>query len=132
MKAIINKTKFYRAGRVVATFMIISLTACSQNTLNSQTFENEKDKCLSPYFIVLAENSETEQLPLKSTGVDVNIAGVIADVKVKQVYTNTGKNPIEAIYIFPASARAAVYEMIMKIDEREIVECHYRKYKKSG
>jgi len=39
----------------------------------------------------------------------VNIAGVIADVKVTQVYKNEGTNPLEAIYVFPASTRAAVY-----------------------
>ena len=48
------------------------------------------------------------------------IAGVIARVKVKQLFENTGQNPIEAVYVFPASTRAAVHGMRMKIGERTI------------
>ncbi len=85
----------------------------------SQSVETE-DKTLSPYFFVKSDNPETDQLPLKLTSVNVNIAGVIADVTVSQVYKNEGKNVLEAIYVFPASTRAAVYDMKMKIGEREI------------
>ena len=38
----------------------------------------------------------------------------------RQVYKNNGKQPIEAIYVFPASTRAAVYAMEMVIGERTI------------
>jgi len=41
---------------------------------------------------------------------------VIADVQVTQVYENEGKRPLEAIYIFPASTRAAVYGMGMTVE----------------
>jgi len=85
-----------------------------------QEREENTDKTLSPYFVVLSEN-DAASLPLKSTSANVNIAGVIADVKVAQIYKNEGKSPIEAIYVFPASTRAAVYGMTMKIGEREIV-----------
>jgi len=78
------------------------------------------DKNLSPYFLVLSKEGEIAKLPLKSTKVDVEISGVIADVNVKQVYTNTGKSTIEAIYVFPASTKAAVYDMLMTVDGREI------------
>jgi Ca-activated chloride channel family protein len=81
----------------------------------------QAEKTLSPYFFIQSEDPSTDQLPLKSTEVKVNIAGVIADVKVMQIYTNTGTRPIEAIYVFPASTRAAVYGMKMTIGERTIV-----------
>lgn len=61
----------------------------------------QAEKSLSPYFFVKSDDPSTDQLPLKSTDVDVNIAGVIADVKVTQVYTNAGTQPIEAIYLQP-------------------------------
>jgi hypothetical protein len=48
------------------------------------------DKTLSPYFFVLSEEPDVDQLPLHSTSAVVNISGVIADVKVKQVYKNRG------------------------------------------
>ena len=77
------------------------------------------DKSLSPYFMIKsgAENG-VESFPLKSTSAEVKIAGVIADVKVTQVYKNDGNSPIEAMYVFPGSTRAAVYGMQMTIGER--------------
>ena len=83
--------------------------------------ESDPDKTLSPYFFVKTTNPGLDQLPLKATSAKVNIAGVIADVTVVQEYANEGKNPIEAIYVFPASTRAAVYSMKMTIGERTIV-----------
>jgi len=79
------------------------------------------DKTLSPYFFVKSDSPDVDQLPLKSTSAVVNVAGVIADVQVTQVYKNEGQRPIEAVYIFPASTRAAVYGMKMTIGERVIV-----------
>lgn len=86
----------------------------------SQETGNE-DKTLSPYFLVLSDDPATDQLPLKSTSAEVNIAGVIADVTINQVYKNEGKNALEAIYTFPASSQAAVYAMEMTIGDRTIV-----------
>jgi hypothetical protein len=79
------------------------------------------DKSLSPYFIVNSASSAVEGFPLKATSAEVNIAGVIADVTVRQQYENAGDEPIEAIYVFPASTRAAVYGMEMKVGNRLIV-----------
>jgi Ca-activated chloride channel family protein len=79
------------------------------------------DKTLSPYFFVKSDDPDLDQLPLKSTSADVKVVGVIADVIVTQVYKNEGKKPIEAIYIFPASTRAAVYGMKMTIGKRTLI-----------
>ena len=81
----------------------------------------EANKTLSPYFFVKGDGPGMDQLPLKSTSADIKVLGVIADVIVKQVYKNEGKTPLEAIYIFPASTRAAVYGMKMTIGKRTIV-----------
>jgi Ca-activated chloride channel family protein len=100
---------------------VILLLAVQNIAINAQTNENvNADKTLSPFFFVQSEDSDLDQLPLKSTSADVNIAGVIADVKVVQVYKNEGNSVLEAIYIFPASTRAAVYDMKMTIGERVI------------
>lgn len=80
--------------------------------------EQTNDKTLSPYFLIKSTDSTIEQLPLYSTSADVQISSAIADVTVKQVYQNTGKKPIEAIYVFPASSKCAVYAMKMTIGER--------------
>ena len=76
------------------------------------------DATLSPYFFVKSDDASVDQLPLKSTSAKVAIAGVIADVKVTQVYRNTGTKPLEALYVFPGSTRSAVYGMTMTIGER--------------
>jgi len=81
----------------------------------------ENDKTLSPYFFIDGGDPSVDNFPLKSTNVVVNISGVIADVTVIQRYTNNGTRPINARYIFPASTRAAVHGMVMKIGEKVIV-----------
>ncbi|MCE5334816.1 MAG: VWA domain-containing protein [Desulfobacteraceae bacterium] len=80
-----------------------------------------EDKTLSPYFFVQSSDPDLDQLPLKSTSAAVNISGIIADVSVTQVYKNEGKKALEAVYVFPASTRAAVYGMKMTIGDRTIV-----------
>src|SRR4030042_465011 len=79
-----------------------------------------KDRTLSPYFVVLSDDPEKDALPLKSTRADVKIAGVVAAVKITQVYKNQGKKALEAIYVFPASSRAAVHAMRMTVGQRII------------
>jgi Ca-activated chloride channel family protein len=81
----------------------------------------ESDRTASPYFFVQSSDPGIDRLPLKSNIVDVNISGVIADVTVTQVYKNEGNRAIEAIYIFPASTKAAVYGMKMQVGERTIL-----------
>lgn len=92
--------------------------------LGSHASEVQKvsnDKTLSPYFLVQGDDPAGDKLPLETTEVTVDIAGVIADVRVTQVYKNAGAKPIEAIYVFPASTRAAVYGLKMTLGERTIV-----------
>lgn len=79
------------------------------------------DRVLSPYFHIQSDEPELDKMPLLGTSVEARIAGVIADVTVVQEYKNEGTRPIEAIYVFPASTRAAVYGMKMTIGERTIV-----------
>jgi Ca-activated chloride channel family protein len=84
--------------------------------------ENKEDKTLSPYFKVMGNGiGNIENLPLQDTSAQVDIVGVIADVKVRQVYQNRGEAAIEAIYVFPGSSKAAVYGMKMTIGERVVV-----------
>ncbi len=77
-------------------------------------------RSLSPYFVVDKTEPGVDALPLKTTRVDVKVNGVIADVRVTQVYRNAGTTPLEARYVFPASTRAAVYAMRMRIGERAV------------
>ena len=86
------------------------------------------DKTLSPYFFVEGGDPSVDRLPLKDTHVDVAIAGVIADVTVRQVYENRGSRPLHARYVFPASTRAAVYGMSIQVgDVRTVARIRERK-----
>jgi Ca-activated chloride channel family protein len=107
-------------SRLVFTSIMLLISLSFILSVQAQP-EVSDNKTLSPYFWVKSDDPGVEQLPLKSTGADVSIAGVIADVKVMQVYQNTGKQAIEAIYVFPASTRASVYGMKMTIGERTII-----------
>lgn len=80
--------------------------------------QEEEDLTISPYFFVSCPDSTADRLPLKHTSAEVRISGVIADVTVRQTYCNEGENVLEAIYVFPASTRAAVYAMNMTIGNR--------------
>lgn len=60
----------------------------------------------------------TERLPLLMTRVNADIAGVIADVTLTQVYQNRGSKPIEAVYVFPVTRHAAVYAMSLRVGDR--------------
>jgi len=108
--------KMNNLGVVVILLIILSMSF----DIRSQQ-ENKDDQTLSPYFFVQSDDPKLDQLPLKATSAVVDIAGVIADVKVKQVYKNEGSKALEAIYIFPGSTRAAVYGMKMTIGERTIL-----------
>ena len=88
--------------------LLLLVTAFVSLTASSQTpVEARADKTLSPYFFVKGD-PKVDQLPLKDTHVDINVSGVIADVRVTQTYRNEGSRPFNATYMFPASTRAAV------------------------
>lgn len=86
----------------------------------AQSQPSSEDKTLAPYFFVQGDPA-VDHLPLKDTRVQIDVSGVIADVKVLQTYRNEGSRPINARYVFPASTRAAVYSMRMRIGEQVIV-----------
>ena len=89
--------------------------------LSFSIFSKAQEKNESPYFVVLSDEDAQAQLPLKTTSVEVDISGVIADVQLTQRYVNTGASTIEAIYVFPASTRSAVYAMEMLVGDRRVV-----------
>jgi len=99
--------------------LILTIPMLKHETTQAQIF-NDNEKTLSPYFVIPDGDPVIDKIPLLSTSADVNIVGVIADVTITQIYKNEGEKAIEAIYVFPASTRAAVYHMQMTIGERKI------------
>lgn len=96
-----------------AIFLVLWSPEAQANDIEARPAE-------SPYFHIKGADTNVDALPLKSTRVDVRIAGVIADVTVTQRYRNEGKRPIEAKYVFPSATTAAVHAMNVRIGERLI------------
>lgn len=67
-----------------------------------------------------SHGKQTGTCPLKHTDVQARIAGYVARVAVKQVFTNPFKEKIEAVYTFPLPENAAVDAMTMKVGTRTI------------
>ncbi len=104
---------------LLGLFFLVSSASAQYGAWGRRTQESDVPlRCGSPRFIV--KSGDSTGFALKSTEVTVNIVGVIADVQIRQVYYNSGKSPVEATYIFPASTRAAVYAMTMKVRDRVI------------
>ena len=126
---------FWRNAITLACLVLMGITPLAAQD------DSDNTKTLSPYFVVISEHPETDQLPLKETTVRSSISGSIADVTIRQVYINTGRNPLEAIYTFPMSTRAAVYAMQMtignrtiraQIEEKQKARADYEKAKQEG
>src|SRR5919106_6791724 len=111
-------TEIFRLILRSVCLVVIAITTLSTSAF-AQSAEQE-DKTLSPYFFVQGDPS-VDRLPLKDTRVEIAVSGVIADVQVVQTYRNEGSRPINATYVFPASTRAAVYAMRMRIGDRVVV-----------
>lgn len=127
---------------MITRTLVVTITLILVLTPQAVLADESHTKTLSPYFQVTSAASEgVELLPLESTSAEVDISGVIADVRVTQVYQNSGNVPLEAKYVFPASTRAAVYAMqmtigervrIAKIKERQAAKATYAKAKSEG
>ena len=106
-------------GRVLLC-IAMSLLAAILMLISPPTLadDSEARPAQSPYFAVASTDPSVDRLPLKSTNVDVRIAGVIADVTVTQHYRNEGQRPIEARYVFPGSTQSAVYAMTVRLGDR--------------
>ncbi len=102
--------------KIATVILILTILASSAWAVEG----SNADKTLSPYFFIQNEDENLDHFPLKKTDVEVVVSGVIADVTVRQHYSNNGNRPLNGRYIFPGSTRAAVHGMKMIIGERVI------------
>jgi Ca-activated chloride channel homolog len=112
--------KSVRALLLLVLLTVLDSIISAQPSYASDT-QASATRSQAPYFLLLNGDPEVDHFPLLSTTADVTVSGVIADVRVKQTYKNAGRKAIEAVYVFPASTRAAVYGMKMTIGERTVV-----------
>ena len=87
------------------------------------------------------EPGQYYELPRLDTKVDLAIDGLVVSATVDQMFVNNSSEPIEAIYVFPLPDKAAVYDMVMIVNDR-LIQSHvkerkaakktYEKAKKAG
>jgi Ca-activated chloride channel family protein len=108
-------------GMVLVLLMTCqALATVTRQAASTPERSNGAENTLSPYFVVQSDDPQTDALPLKDTRADVKIAGSVAAITITQLYKNQGKKTLEALYVFPASTRAAVHALRMTIGERVI------------
>src|SRR4029077_11809113 len=100
--------------------MVVSLPVLVASLAAAAEVGPGSDRTESAYFLVTSEGAGADALPLKESRADIQVAGVIAQVRVTQVYRNQGPRPLEAVYVFPGSTRAAVSALRMKVGDRTI------------
>jgi Ca-activated chloride channel homolog len=98
--------------------------------VGSEPALGEDERTLSPYFVVEGGDPSVDRFPLAATEVEVVISGVIADVTVTQVYENQGRRPIDARYVFPASTRAAVNGLSLRVRD-QLIEAEIQEKKQA-
>ncbi len=86
----------------------------------SEETDKQEDKTGAPYFYVESQEVNVDSFPLKKTNVIADINGMIAEIHVRQSYSNEGKSPINACYVFPASTKVTVHGMQMQIGDQLI------------
>lgn len=106
------------AALLVPAAASASVARCASHS--ARCIPNGPSPTEAPYFHIPGSEDGTESLPLKDTRAAVDVSGSIAHVHVTQVYENTGKKPIEAVYVFPGGTRSAVFGMHMTVGERRI------------
>ena len=67
-------------------------------------------------------------LPRLDTKVDLAIDGLVVSATVDQMFVNNSSEPIEAIYVFPLPDKAAVYDMVMIVNDR-LIQSHVKEKK---
>ena len=101
------------AALIVAFVGLRSLCACG--VVAAQTGETQGS------LQVLDESGKPKgRCPLKHTDVKVEISGFLSRVNVTQEFENPFKEKIEAVYVFPLPANAAVDDMTMVVGERTV------------
>jgi len=112
-------------ARALARFTRLAVLALAVPALAAvaratESPEHASERTLSPYFLVRGGDPGLDRLPLLGTRVRVDVAGVVAHVKVTQSYKNDGTRPLTARYVFPASTRAAVHGLSLTAGERVV------------
>ena len=108
------------AVSVAAILAIAAFRSFSQSGLAQATEGETQGETQGTLQVVDGSGQPKAICPLKHTDVKVEISGFLARVNVTQEFENPFKEKIEAVYVFPLPANAAVDDMTMVVGERTV------------
>ncbi len=111
--------KYHRLLCFVSVLLLVIASPVYSVHASEET-DKQEDKTGAPYFYVESQEVNVDSFPLKKTNVIADINGMIAEIHVRQSYSNEGKSPINACYVFPASTKVTVHGMQMQIGDQLI------------
>lgn len=103
----------------IATIVTIAAFRSFSQTGNAQATE-ARGETQGTLQVVDGNGQPKAICPLKHTDVKVEISGFLSRVNVTQEFENPFKEKIEAVYVFPLPANAAVDDMTMVVGERTV------------
>lgn len=115
-----KKTKRFLFA-ALSMLMILTTISPSLPAYAAEDDTENEDITLAPYFLVENGDPSVDCFPLKETNVTANLSGTIAETYVTQTYTNEGKTPINASYVFPASTKVTVHGMKMQVGNQLVI-----------
>lgn len=125
------KQKWFSIKGAIAASLVLGMGVVGGNALLNPlrrrvnppaVFSGSQQANLSPIYAGLYAtiNGKEQNLTLKHTNVEAEVAGNISEVEVTQVFSNPYDKPLEAIYKFPLPDDAAVDDMEIKIGNQII------------
>lgn len=112
----------HRCGPIIIfTFVARVAFANSFGSLEEVPIASGELRFVAPKLITTGSSTRTEVgFPLEKTTLRGSITGAVAGLELEQVFSNPYREPIEAVYLFPLGARAAVHDYEMVIGERTV------------
>lgn len=110
---------WFAAGILYLALIVIGLMAAAGVRADS-TGPGWRPKDITQGSLMLRSGEGAQPAPLLHTDVQMQVAGLVARVRVQQRFRNPGDGWAEGIYVFPLPEDAAVDHMNLRIGERRI------------
>ncbi len=103
----------------VALLLTLSLLLLSAASVRAESGESAEPG--SGQLLLTDRNGQLHSAVTQRSRVDLSISGMVAVVRLKQVFRNATEEWVEGVYAFPLPDRSAVRFMEMQLGERRIV-----------
>ncbi|MEM7230809.1 MAG: VIT domain-containing protein, partial [Planctomycetota bacterium] len=110
-------------GVASANFALFEGSPIRQGEIRIPSTERNRVQTLTPQARDTKPDAQQllpDRFVLKETNVEVDVSGVLARVRVEQVFQNPYANRLEAVYVFPLPESAAVDRYAFQIGEKVV------------